>query len=64
MGCIARLYADVKNDLIWQVQRVGVATHGVKVRTPITSVVFFSLSIIVDVFLTNCAFSCVLYLVL
>jgi hypothetical protein len=63
MGCIARLCAEVKNDLVRQIRKVGVASHGVKVR-PLTSVLFCSLSIIVDVFLTNCAFSCVLHLVL
>ena len=63
MGCIARLCAEVKNDLVRQIRKVGAAIHGVKVR-PLTSVLFCSLSIIVDVFLTNCAFSCILHLVL
>ena len=48
------LCAEVKNDLVGQIRKVGVASHGVKVR-PLTSVLFCSLSIIVDVFLTNCA---------
>ena len=44
MGCIARLCAEVKNDLVWQIRKVGVASHGVKVR-PLTSILFCSLSI-------------------
>ena len=42
----ARLCAEVKNDLVRQIRKVGVTSHGVKVR-PLTSVLFCSLSIIV-----------------
>jgi hypothetical protein len=38
---IARLCAEVKNDLVRQIRKVGAASHGVKVR-PLTSVLFCS----------------------
>ena len=59
MGCIARLCAEVKNDIVRQIRKVGVVTHGVKVR-PLTSILFCCLSIVV--FLKNCLFlsSCIL----
>ena len=31
MGCIARLCAEVKNDIVRQIRKVGLQTHGVKV---------------------------------
>jgi hypothetical protein len=31
MGCIARLFAEVKNDVVPQIRKVGVSSHGVKV---------------------------------
>jgi hypothetical protein len=31
MGCIARLFAEVKNDIVRQIRKVGVESHGVKV---------------------------------
>lgn len=31
MGCIARLCAEVKNDVVRQIRKAGLATHGVKV---------------------------------
>ena len=63
MGCIARLCAEVKNDIVRQIRKVGVSTHGVKVR-PLTSVLFRCLSIVV--FLKKCLFlsSSILHLVL
>ena len=48
MGCIARLCAEVKNDVVRQIRKVGVSTHGVKVFLPLASNLFCSLSICVS----------------
>jgi hypothetical protein len=45
MGCIARLCADVKNDIVRQIRKAGVHTHGIKVR-PLTCVLSCCLSIV------------------
>ena len=55
MGCIARLYAEVKHDIVRQIRKVGVSTHGVKVFRPLTSIRFALCQLLL--FLTNCVFS-------
>lgn len=47
MGCIARLCAEVKNDIVRKIRKVGLFTHGVKEIRPLTSDRFCALSMVV-----------------